>query len=342
MKHTTLNLISLLLVLSLVNCSSTMSNDLPIDPMADLFATDSVTILVTDSGLGGLSVAASVAARMDSLGIFEHVEIIFFNAQPSKEQGYNSMKTTGEKIAVFNNALHAMASGFDPDVLLIACNTLSVIYDYTEFSIDNEIPVLGVVEAGVNLIHQASDRNDNPPVLLFATKTTVNQDTHRKELAKYGVSSDEVITQACPRLAGAIERGTSSAETDSLVDLYTKQAIKSLPEGSEEVMISLNCTHYPYIKDMFRDKVEAEGLTVSSVLDPNPYMADVLFPGEHTFRADNPQVTVHVLSQPVLDDERIESIEPLIRIVSHKTADALIDWDFDPQFFEWESFLSNE
>lgn len=342
MKNTTLILITLLLLLSLDNCSSTISIDPPLDSMDDLFASDSVTILVTDSGLGGLSVAASVAARMDSLGIFEYVEIIFFNAQPSKEQGYNSMETTEQKIAVFNSALNAMASGFDPDILLIACNTLSVIYDYTEFSKYNKIPVLGVVEAGVNLIYEASERNENPPVLLFATKTTVHQDTHRKELAKYGGPSDDVITQACPRLAGSIERGTGSAETDSLVELYTKQAIQNLPEGSENVMISLNCTHYPYIKDMFREKVEDEGLTVSSVLDPNPYMADVLFPDEHNFRVDNPQVTVYVLSQPVLDDERINSIEPLIRIISPKMADALIDWDFDPQFFEWESFLSNE
>lgn len=329
----------LLISILLTGCSTSIDQNATVEPLHDLFGKDSVIILVTDSGLGGLSVAANVAHRMDSLKIFRHVQVIFFNAQPSKEQGYNAMKTTEEKIAVFNNALMAMDAGFGPDIILVACNTLSVLYEYTEFSRSSNIPVIGVVEAGVELIQDASDDNEHSPVLLFATKTTVNQDTHRKMLVAKGEAPDDVVTQACPRLAGAIERGTTSAETDSLVGLYTKQAIRNLPEGQENVLISLNCTHYPYIKDLFREKVEEEGLTVTQVLDPNPYMADGLFPEQLHHRVGESEISVYVLSQPVLDDERLASIAPLIRKVSPETADALLDWDFDPQFFEWESFV---
>ncbi|MCF7822559.1 MAG: aspartate/glutamate racemase family protein [Candidatus Marinimicrobia bacterium] len=309
------------------------------DPLSPLFQNDSVTILVTDSGLGGLSVAANIANRMESLGVFSHVEVIFFNAQPSKEQGYNSMKSTEQKVAVFNNALEAMAENFNPDVLLIACNTLSVLYDYTEFSKHSQVPVVGVVEAGIDLMEQGSKINESASILLFATETTVQQNTHKEGLVQRGLKADRIITQACPHLAGAIERGTNSVETDSLVEQYTQAALANLPKGEQDVIVSLNCTHYPYIRDKFRDKIEAQGTSVATVLDPNPYMADGLFPSKCLHRFPETDVSVYVLSQPVLDDTRIQSIAPLIREVSGITADALENWDFDPQFFEWEAIV---
>jgi glutamate racemase len=326
----------------LFSCATSPHEKPTEDPLNYFFKKDSVVILVTDSGLGGLSVAANVVKRMDSLGVFSSAQVIFFNAQPSKEQGYNSMKTAEQKIAVFNSALEAMATNFKPDILLVACNTLSVLYDYTEFSKSNSIPVIGVVEAGVKLMGDAKQKNENASILLFATRTTVNQDSHREGLAKLGLDPKQVITQSCPSLAGAIERGTQSTETDSLVELYTKNAIANLPEGTDEVYVSLNCTHYPYIKDLFSKKIESEGLSVAEVLDPNPYMADILFPEKYVNRISDPEVTVYVLSQPVLDDDRIASIGPLIKKMSPITAEALENWDFDPQFFEWESIVNAE
>ncbi|MBT3227573.1 MAG: hypothetical protein HOD43_00760 [Candidatus Marinimicrobia bacterium] len=326
----------------LQSCASSSQENIVEEPLSNFFDKDSVVILVTDSGLGGLSVAANVAKRMDSLGIFSSAQVIFFNTQPSKEQGYNSMKTAEQKIAVFNSALEAMATNFKPDILLVACNTLSVLYEYTDFSKRNSIPVIGVVEAGIKLMEEANQKNENTSILLFATRTTVNQDSHREGLAKLGLDPEQVITQSCPSLAGAIERGTHSTETDSLVELYTKNAIANLPEGTDEVYVSLNCTHYPYVKDLFREKIESEGLSVAEVLDPNPYMADILFPEKYINRITDPEVTVYVLSQPVLDDDRIASIRPLIKKVSPMTAEALENWDFDPQFFEWESIVNAE
>jgi len=338
MKIRLFPIVALFLIL-LQSCATNSQDKISEDPLSGFFQKDTVVILVTDSGLGGLSVAANIAQRMESHGIFRSTQVVFFNAQPSREQGYNSMKTSEEKIAVFNNALEAMVSNFNPDVILIACNTLSVIYDYTEFSKTSTIPVIGVVEAGVKLMGEANQVNKNASILLFATTTTVYQDTHRKGLAELGVDTNQVITQSCPKLAGAIERGTHSSETDSLVELYTKNAISNLSDAEKDVLVSLNCTHYPYIKELFEEKIEAQGLNVIAVLDPNPYMADLLFPRQYINRIAEPEVSVYVLSQPVLDDDRIASIAPLINEVSPITAEALENWDFDPQFFEWESIV---
>jgi len=39
-----------------------------------------VAIVVTDSGLGGLSVAADLAARLPESGVFRNARIVFYNA----------------------------------------------------------------------------------------------------------------------------------------------------------------------------------------------------------------------------------------------------------------------
>ena len=58
-----------------------------------------VTIVVTDSGLGGLSVAADLAARLPASGIVRSARIVFVNAEPDVGLGYNDMKLEADKVA---------------------------------------------------------------------------------------------------------------------------------------------------------------------------------------------------------------------------------------------------
>ena len=50
-------------------------------------------IVITDSGLGGLSVLGELERRIKENPIFENAELIFFNALFSPDYGYNSMKS---------------------------------------------------------------------------------------------------------------------------------------------------------------------------------------------------------------------------------------------------------
>jgi hypothetical protein len=139
------------------------------------FQKDRVTIAVTDSGLGGLTVLAEAARKMEETGIFEGVDFIFFNALFSNEGGYNSLKTREEKIRVFDSALESLHSRFQPDVILIGCNTLSVLYKDTLFSKRADIPVFGIVDSGVNLIAQGLKDHPHASVLIFGTPTTISE-----------------------------------------------------------------------------------------------------------------------------------------------------------------------
>lgn len=321
-------------LLLLLACSSRLTDQQKLD---NFFKKKSVTILVTDSGLGGVSIAADVVERMKTAGIFETARVVFFNAQPHIKSGYNSMKTTDRKVRVFENALNAMEQNFHPDLILIGCNTLSVLYPYTKFSQKATIPVVGIVKTGVKLIERELKKTPDAEVFIFATKTTVRQGKHKKMLLEAGIPEEQIVTQACPHLAGSIERGTDSEETRSLVKKYVDAALEKFPQKNKPVFISFNCTHYGYIADLFKENFLEKGYQVRELLDPNPLMADFIFHSPYQHRFDSTTVTVKIVSQPKMSAKRIQSISALIEKVSPQTANALRSYQFVPDFFEWRS-----
>jgi len=309
--------------------------------LADFFNKSDVKILVTDSGLGGVSVAADVVERLKKGGVFQKAQVIFFNAQPHLLSGYNSMKTTEQKVQVFNNALKAIEEKINPDLILIACNTLSVIYEKTEYSKRAEIPVIGIVRTGVDLINKKMENNAGSKVIIFATETTVEQNKHKSALMDFGISADKIITMACPSLAGRIESDSESDTTKSLVNKYVKASIPSLSQG-DKVFVSYNCTHYGYVDNLFRNAFKEENIEVLEFLDPNPFMADFMFTDTYLNRYPKTDVSVEIISQPELPPGRQASIYNLIEPKSPQTAEALFEYKWEVDFFEWESIVKAE
>lgn len=334
MKRVTKYFVGLIILFS-VGCQTKTFNE----KINEFFKKENVKILVTDSGLGGVSVAADVVQRMKNSGVFKNVEVIFFNAQPHAKSGYNSMKTAEQKIEVFNNALNAMEENFNPDLLLIACNTLSVLYDYTEFSKTADFPVVGIVGTGVDLIKQKMDQDKNSKVLLFATKTTVKQGKHKEQLTKLGIPKENIITQACPKLAGRIERGPESDTTKSLVNQYVKEILQKIDKNDSLLFVSYNCTHYGYVDNIFQNTFEQNGIKIIDYLDPNPFMADFIFIEKYLGRYERTEIFVRIVSQPELSPGKLGAIYGLIEHVSVETADALMEYEYTPNYFEWESVV---
>ena len=305
--------------------------------MAEFFKKDSVTVLVTDSGLGGLSIAADVAERLKKFKVFKKAQIIFFNAQMDEHTGYNDMKTTEQKVKIFNNALNAMNKAFKPDILLIGCNTLSVLYDLTEFSKTANFPVKGIVQTGVELIEQKMKALPDSKVIIFATPTTIHQGKHKAMLMADGIAAGRIVPQACPHLAGSIERGPHSERTVALVHEYVGSALKKLNDEKAPLFVSYNCTHYPYVDDVFRQAFKAKNRNIEDFLNPNPFMADFLFAKPYRNRYAETQVKVKVISQPDLSQNKINNIYNLIKPISAQTAEALKNFEHTPHFFEWKA-----
>lgn len=308
------------------------------DPkLESVFDRDSVKILVTDSGLGGLSIAADLYEKLKTSGLFKKVDIVFFNAQPHAKSGYNKVDSRDQKVWIFNNALEAIEKKIHPDIILIGCNTLSVIYDYTKFSKQTEIPVYGIVNAGVDLI-KSKIKPNNGKVIIFATETTVDEGKHKNELIANNISEDRIIAVPCPKLAGSIERDSESRATDSLVNVYVLKSIEQLKNSNhrQPIFVSYNCTHYGYVDNLFQKNFDKYDITVEEFLNPNPYMTDFLFDKKYLNRFPATEVKVQISSQAELTPDKIGSIYNLIEKVSPETADVLLFYNFLPDFFEWE------
>jgi glutamate racemase len=313
-----------------------------VDAIRRLSARDSLTIVVTDSGLGGLSVVADAARKMTEQKAYRHVEIVFYNALFTDEGGYNSLPDRNDKVHVFNRALEDMQRRYAPDVILVACNTLSVLADATDFVAASRTPVIGIVDAGVRLIAERLEADENDRVIIFATETTVEEGTHKAALVDRGIVADRIVVQACPELASYIEKGYDGMETRFLIDAYVDEAMARAGEIDGKLHVSLNCTHYGYALPAWRDAFEAKGVPVADFLNPNQTMIDVLLPDVARDRFDSVDVRVRVVSMVEIPEDTRASIGGLLEQVSPITAGALHEYQLDSDLFQWRDVVSGE
>jgi glutamate racemase len=292
-----------------------------------------VTIVVTDSGLGGLSVAADLAARLPVSGIVRSARIVFVNAEPDVAFGYNDMKLEADKARVFDAALAAMEARYKPDLILIACNTLSVVYGGTDHAKRGGAETIEIVGLGADLLRRELAAKPEATALVFATKTTIESGAHRRLLVGKGVPADHVVGEACPRLAGAIERGVASDETAAYVKKFVAEALEKRPAKTGPIVASLNCTHFGYVKPLWEQAFVAAGYPGVKVLDPNPLMTDFVLKEGGAKRFPKVAVTVEVVSKVPIDAATRANLGALLRDTSPETADALARYRHEPALF---------
>lgn len=309
--------------------------------LADFFLKKDVTIAVTDSGLGGLSIMADAVERMNSAKMFRKVDFIFFNALFSNSIGYNGLRTREEKIRVFDNAISSIEKIYDPDLILIGCNTLSVLYKSTEFSKRTKTPVIGILDAGVDQVAQNLKTHPDSRVLMFATQTTVNEGAHKKHLTDKGFLEERIILQACPDLGAYIERGAESDETEMLIFAYADEALKKTGNHYSSLYVSLNCTHYGYSMPLWKKAFESHGIKPLAFLNPNSKMIDSLFPKNRIGRAKSTEVSAAAVSMVKIDEQKIHSIAKWLSDKSPLTAKALKNYELRESLFEWKKFVSS-
>jgi glutamate racemase len=85
-------------------------------------------------------------------------------------------------------------------------------------------------------------------IAVFATRRTVETDCYPTEIRKRRPDI-RVVQQACPELAGSIERGLPRDELRVVVDRYVRDLLQTLDTAPECVI--LGCTHYPLVADLF-------------------------------------------------------------------------------------------
>ena len=292
-----------------------------------------IKIVVTDSGLGGLSVVEDITKKIKEAGYYDHAEIIFANALFDVNSGYNRLTDRSEKIVIFNDALHGIEKHYKPDYVFIACNTLSVLYHETEFSKHSKTNIVTLVDYGVNLINMNLQKQDSSNVIIFGTKTTIKEDTYGKLLLKKNITEDRIVSKACPELQEYIEREPKGEETYNLISQFVDEAVEQLKDKDEDLYISLNCTHYGYSGDLWEKAFESHNIKLSGILNPNYEMSKVLFPKNYKKASKETELSVSVVSKVVLAEQNINAMMNLFKDSCPLLADALKNYELKVDLF---------
>lgn len=329
-----------LLILIVVSTQAAAQTDVTPEWLPALLEKESITIVITDSGLGGLSVVADAAEKFQQYPVFKEVKLVFVNALFRDQGGYNSLQSREEKLKVFSSALQSMQDRYAPDIILVACNTLSVLIPDTGFVASSSVPVVGIVENGVDQIAQQLRDKPSGKNIIFATQTTVDEATHKNMLLGRGFGDEQIVTQSCPQLTLYIEQGYDSEYTEMLIDAYVDEALSQLGETAGPLSVSFNCTHFGYSMEFWKQAFASRGVEVAAFLNPNTRMVDFLLPASLQQRHQRSEVTVKVVSMIDIPADRQDSIGRYLHTVSPVTETALRDFELQSDLFEWRGMVS--
>lgn len=192
------------------------------------------SILVFDSGVGGLSVAAEIQKKMPFLQIVYASDNAFFP--------YGTKGET-ELITRVDNVLRKILSLHKIDLMVIACNTASTLtlpHCREHFS----LPIVGVVPA----IKPAAQLTQTGVIGLLATPATIAR-PYTHDLIKEHASSCKVLSVGSSELVATAEKKLRGEILDTdTIDSAIKQFFDQ-PDGSKMDTLVLACTHFPLIRD---------------------------------------------------------------------------------------------
>ncbi len=295
-------------------------------------AREAPTIAITDSGLGGLLICARLERRLRDLP-GGPLRLVYVNAWPETGRGYNDLADLAARAAVFDRALAAIAA-LGPARLLIACNTLSVVYEATAFRLAPAVPVTGILDEGTGLFAEAMERDPASVLALFGTRTTIGSGEHVRRLAARGLDPRRVVAEPCHGLAAAIDRDPGSPAIAGLVDECVLRAAPRFPRGAP-VLAGLACTHYAFVAGDFHDSLRRRTGSAVEVLDPGTRFVDALSRGPAAGRADGPprRIEVEVVSKVELPEAQRQAVARRLEPVSPAVANALLAYRYQPRLF---------
>jgi len=206
---------------------------------------NSAAIGIFDSGLGGLTVVSAVRKLLPN----ENIIYLGDTARvPYGDKSTETIKRYGCENALF-------LSKHDVKLVIAACNTVSsTAMDAisSNFKLKNiQIPILGVVEAGVSCVVKAGVKD----IAVIGTRATISGMAYEKAIGEK-IDNARIRSIACPLFAPIVEEGLANHEIARCsMDFYLSALLKSPPDA-----LLLGCTHYPLLADalnrFFKFKVQ--------------------------------------------------------------------------------------
>ncbi len=186
------------------------------------------TVLIFDSGVGGLSVYKEIAA------LLPHINYIYMFDNAAYPYGELDQGTLVERV---HQCIESVMSEYRIDMVVIACNTASTIVLPSLRSV-LDIPVVGVVPA----IKPASLLSNQAVGLIATPATVTRQYTH--DLIQNFSSNKDVKLVGSTKLVDCAEAKLREMRVDlSIIEDEVRALV-----GKVDVAV-LGCTHFPLIKE---------------------------------------------------------------------------------------------
>ena len=200
--------------------------------------TNSSTILVFDSGLGGLTVLREVvAARPDAHYVYVADDAFFPYGHHSED----------EIIARVVPLMGELIGAHDPDLVVIACNTASTLV-LSHLRAAYSLPFVGTVPA----IKPACAQSKTRRVSVLGTKGTVKRE-YTKALIRDFAQGCEVTLVGSPELASLAEAELSGTPvSDDAIRAELAPCFVGEAAGARTDTVVLACTHYPLLLDRLK------------------------------------------------------------------------------------------
>jgi glutamate racemase len=187
---------------------------------------------VFDSGVGGLSVLRSLRKELPEAAL---LYVADSGHAPYGEKGESFVVGRSQHIAQF------LVKAQGCDMLVVACNTATAAAVHALRATYPELPIVGI-EPGVK---PAVSRTRNGRIGVMATEGTLKSQKFG-QLVEQHRQGKQIVAQACPGLASAIEQGDlNSAEVRACVQRHCAV----LKEADVDTIV-LGCTHYPFVADL--------------------------------------------------------------------------------------------
>ncbi len=213
---------------------------------------------VFDSGSGGLSVLRALAER------FPKQAFVYLGDHANAPYGDRASR---EIVALTERGV-AQLFALGAKLVVLGCNTATAVALRTiqrdwlpAFAGRN---VLGIVAPTVEAATQTPwavtrpqypQKNNRETIAVFGTTRTIESGVYVEEIKKR-CPQVQVVQQACPALAGAIESARPTAELEALVAAAVSELCMRLESGAPDRAL-LGCTHFAIVEPLFRRELPA-------------------------------------------------------------------------------------
>jgi glutamate racemase len=191
-------------------------------------------LLIFDSGVGGLSVLRPIRT------LIPNAPIVYV----ADSAGYPYGTKSEAEIAVRVPAmLGRLAERFDPELIVIACNTASTIA-LSSVRAALDVPIVGTVPA----IKPAAERSRSRVVGVLGTEATVRQ-PYVDRLSQEFASDCTILRYGCSELVALAEAKLRGEAQDPAGYRRSLEGLLSQPVGEEMDIVVLACTHFPLVEE---------------------------------------------------------------------------------------------